>query len=315
MPKRLVSTILAFVFFCGVSAAEPVMVTDAAGRQVTITDTSRIVAIGGTVTEILYALGAEDRVVAVDETSTFPARARDKPSIGYMRAVSAEGVLSLAPSLVVAIEDSGPRDAIEVLEGASVPFVLVPQAHDGPGVAATIRFVAEAIGEKEKGSAVAEAVLADIAAVDAMRAGIAERRKAVFVLGITGGAPTVAGSGTSAADIFALAGVDNALAAMTGYKPASDEAALAAAPEAIILMAERAEGIADDTVFAAPAFAGTPAARDGRLFRMSGAYLLNFGPRTAHAARDLAAAIYPELAPPALPERAWTTDAPSATTD
>lgn len=287
----------------------PATLTDATGRTVTVFDASRIVALGGTVTEILYALGLEDAVVAVDVTSTFPARAAGKPSVGYVRALSAEGVLALGPSLILATEDAGPRDAVAVLERASVPLLVVPGAHDAAGVGDTIRFVAEAAGVPEKGAALADAVAADLAAVAAMKDRLPARRKAVFVLGLSGGAPMVAGSGTAAADIFALAGIDNALAAIDGYKPASDEAVIAAAPDAIVLMAERNHALSDEAVLALPAFAATPAGASRCLIRKSGTYLLNFGPRTAHAARDLAAAVYPEAALPALPPRPWTRDA------
>jgi iron complex transport system substrate-binding protein len=78
----------------------------------------------------------------------------------------------------------------------------------------------------------------------------------------------------------------------------------------VVLMADRSHHLSDAEVLSVPAFAGTPAAASGRLIRMSGGYLLNFGPRTAHAARDLAAAVYPELAFPELPARPWTADAP-----
>jgi iron complex transport system substrate-binding protein len=290
-------------------AAEPVSVTGADGRTVTVADASRIVSVGGTVTEILYALGLGDRIVGVDLTSNFPEAANDKPKVGYMRALSAEGVLSLGPTVILAIEDSGPPEVIDVLEQASVPFVLVPKAHDSAGVAASIRLIADAVGETEKGAALADAVAADLATVEAMLVRIAERRKAVFVLGVGGGAPTVAGSGTAAADMFALAHVENALAEADGYKPASDEATVAAAPDAVVLMADRSHHLTDEQVLAVPAFAGTPAAANGRLIRMSGGYLLNFGPRTAHATRDLAAAVYPELALPELPARPWTAGA------
>ncbi len=292
-------------------AAEPVTVTSADGRAITIDDASRIVSVGGTVTEMLYALGLEEHIVGVDLTSNFPARALEKPKVGYMRALAAEGVLSLAPTVILAIEDSGPPETIDVLEQAAVPFLLVPKAHDAAGVAASIRLIADAVGEAEKGAALADAVSADLASVETMLGRVAKPRKAIFVLGVGGGAPTVAGSGTAAADMFALAHVDNALAAADGYKPASDEATVAAAPDAVVLMADRSHHLSDEQVLAVPAFAGTPAATNGRLIRMSGGYLLNFGPRTAHAARDLAAAVYPELGLPPLPERPWTADAPA----
>jgi len=299
------------VLFAAPLAAEPHRVTGADGRSVAIDDASRIVAVGGTVTEILYALGLGGRIVGVDLTSNYPAEAMEKPKVGYMRQLAAEGVLALGPTLIIAIEDAGPPETLAVLAAASVPFLRVPKAHDPAGVAASIRLVADAAGESAKGAALAAAVEADLATVGAMLERIGERRKAVFVLGVGGGAPTVAGSGTAAADMFALSHVDNAMAAADGYKPSSDEATVAAAPDAVVLMADRSHHLSDAQVLSVPAFAGTPAAANGRLVRMSGGYLLNFGPRTAHAARDLAAAVYPEAGLPELPPRPWTTDAPA----
>lgn len=281
-------------------------VTDAAGRTVEIADTSRIVAIGGAVTEIVYALGFGDRVVAIDLTSGYPPAAKEKPSIGYMRALAPEGVLSLAPTLVLAIEGSGPPDAIEVLTGASVPFVLVPDAHDEAGVLRKVRFVAEALGVPERGEEMARRIAEDFAALAKIRETIKKPRKAIFVLAIGGGTPTAGGAGSSADGIFALAGVPNALHDMKGYKPVTAEASLAAAPDVVVTMIERNHGLDADAMFALPAFKGTPAAANKSLLSIS-SYYLSFGPRTAHAARDLAAKVYPELSIPPLPERPWTT--------
>jgi iron complex transport system substrate-binding protein len=302
--------VLAVLVAPAASAGERTVV-DAAARSVVVSDVSRIASIGGSVTEILYALGLEDRIVAVDLTSDFPARAQQKPSVGYMRTLAPEGVLSVSPTLVLAIEGSGPKDTIDVLEKASVPFVIVPEAHDAAGVVAKIRFVADAVGEHEKGAALADEVAADLAAVSAARPPEGERRKALFVLSMAGGPPMVAGEGTTAADMFALAGIDNALTDIKGYKPASLEASMDAMPDAVVMMTRPDQAATTpDEVFAGPAFAGTPAARDKRLVTLPGQYLLGFGPRTAQAARDLIAGVYPERAPPAVPERPWTTDAP-----
>jgi iron complex transport system substrate-binding protein len=123
-----------------------------------------------------------------------------------------------------------------------------------------------------------------------------------------GGAPMVAGQHTAADAAFALAGVKNALSGFNGYKPANDESAMAAAPDAIVVMGERSHEMTPETVFAVPAFAGTPAAKAGRLVSLSGAYLLGFSPRMAHAAHDLAAGVYPEAALKPLPARPWTED-------
>src|SRR4051812_20647211 len=111
-------TLLALAFVLAFpAAAGAVTVRDAAGRTVEVKDANRIVSVGGAVTEILYELGLKDRIVAVDTTSLYPVEAlKQKPNVGYMRALSAEGVLGLNPSLVLAIDGAGPKETIAVLE-------------------------------------------------------------------------------------------------------------------------------------------------------------------------------------------------------
>src|SRR5690625_3207568 len=81
-------------------------------------NTTRVVVAGGGLTEILYALGVEDHIVGVDTTSTWPPEVADKPEVGYMRALSAEGVLSLSPTLLLTTDEAGPQKAL-LLVGAS----------------------------------------------------------------------------------------------------------------------------------------------------------------------------------------------------
>jgi iron complex transport system substrate-binding protein len=270
-------------------------------------DTSRVVAIGGAVTEALFALGAGDRVVAVDTSSTYPPEAlARRPNVGYIRALSPEGVLSVGPSLIIAQEGAGPPDAVAVLKAASIPVVTIPEARTPEAVSANIRRIAAIMGMPAQGEELAGAVERDLAALAAMRAKIRQPRSAAFVLSASGSAPVVGGAGTSADAMFSLAGIENALAKVAGYKPAVDEAILGADPYAIILMKDRNHALSDDALRAMPAFAGTRAASEGRLLRIDGGYLLNFGPRTPQAARDLAALVYPELDLPPLPSHPWT---------
>jgi iron complex transport system substrate-binding protein len=303
------ATGVAFFTFNGSAFAQSRTITDAAGRKITITDTSRIVSIGGAVTEVLYALGLADKVVAVDSTSTFPETAKQKANVGYMRALAPEGVLKIGPTLILAIEGSGPAEAVEILEHASVPYVVVPEAKDAEGVLRKIRFIAEAAGVPAEGEKLANAVRDDFAALGNALKGVKQHRKAAFILAMGSGSPIVGGKGTSADALFKLADVDNALAMINGFKPASDEAMLVAAPDAVVVMSERDHAMSPDKVFAMPSLANSPAAKTRNLIGLPGLYLLGFGPRTAHAARDLAAALYPEAKIPALPARSWTTAA------
>jgi iron complex transport system substrate-binding protein len=277
--------------------ADAVTVTDATGRSVAISDASRIVSVGGAVTEILYALGLEQRVVAVDTTSLYPPRAlAQKPSVGYMRQLSAEGVLALGPSLVLAAEGSGPPQTLAVLEAASIPFVLVPERFTGDGIIEKIRLIAQATGAAERGECLARSVEADLAALAALRARIDEPRKVLFILSFVNGRPMVAGRATAADGIITLAGARNAIADYDGYKPINDESIIAARPDAILVMERASFQLDAPTVFAHPAFAATPAAAQRAFVSMEGLYLLGFGPRAARAAHDLALALYPSLA-------------------
>lgn len=279
-------------------------VTDATGRTVEIGDAKRIVTIGGAVTEIVYALGAEDRIVARDSTSFYPPAAMEKPDVGYMRALSAEGVLSMKPDLILAVEGSGPREAIELLEAASVPMVVVPETYSAEGIAAKVELIAAVLGEEARGKQLAGEIRGRFDALSAALAKLpaSERKKTVFLMSIADGKPLAAGSHTAADAIIGLAGGVNPMASIPGYKPASTEALAAAAPDAIVMMNRPgAEPPTAESVFAVPALSTTPAATSKSLVVMDGLYLLGFGPRTADAARDLAHALYPSLV---LPEAA-----------
>jgi iron complex transport system substrate-binding protein len=256
-------------------------------------DTSRIASIGGAVTEIVYALGEQDKLVARDSTSLYPEDATKLPDVGYMRALSPEGVLSVNPTGLLVVEGSGPKEAIDVLKKASVPFITVPETFDHAGILEKIRVVGKAFGADEKAAALSTEVDADLAAAERLTAGIPEKKRVLFILSMQGGKILAAGSHTAANAIIDLAGAVNAVEGYSGYKQLSDEAAILAKPD-IILMMDRAgpQAVSDADLFAHPAIASTPAGLAKKLIRMDGGYLLGFGPRTAGAIRDLATALY-----------------------
>jgi iron complex transport system substrate-binding protein len=258
-----------------------------------------VVVIGGALTEIAYRLGQQDRIVAVDQTSVYPAAARQKPDVGYMRTLSAEGVLSARPDLILAIEGSGPPAALDILEHALVPVVIVPERHSIAGVAEKIRMVGAVFGVAGPAERLAARVIGDGAALAAARDRVTVRRRVIFILSLAGGRILASGTGTAADAMLGLAGAINAVTGFSGYKPLSDEAVIAAAPDAILVMIGGPAPITVDEIFAGAALAATPAGRARRLITMDGLYLLGFGPRTVAAAHGLAIALYPALAVPA----------------
>ncbi|HVZ51901.1 MAG TPA: hemin ABC transporter substrate-binding protein [Pseudolabrys sp.] len=264
---------------------------------------SRIVSIGGAVTEILYALGEENRIVGVDSTSLYPPQAaNEKTSVGYMRQLSAEGVLGLRPSLILAIEGSGPKDTLGVLEAAKVPMIVVPDRFSEAGILEKIHVVAGAVGAPARGECLARQVAADLDALTQFKAAIGTKKRVLFVLSFVNGRALAAGRGTAADGIIRMAGAVNAIDGFDGYKAINDEAVIAARPDVVLAMRRGGpEDMTADKVFAQPAFAATPAGAKRSFVSMDGLYLLGFGPRTARAARDLAAAIYPDLKSTPLP--------------
>lgn len=276
--------------------AAGITVHDARNRDVAVNDIARIVAIGGAITEILYALGLDSRLVGVDSTSLYPAAAlHDKPNVGYMRQISAEGVLGLNPTLILAIQGSGPRETMELLDTAEVPLVLVPETFSEDGLIEKIKLVGHAMGVDARAECLSTAVSADLTQLRALRAKVTKPVRVMFVMSIQNGRAMVAGHKTAADEIIQLAGAANAVDDYDGYKIIGDEAIVAAKPDVVLSIERGKESLQADAVYTHPGFALTPVAANKSFITMDGLYLLGFGPRTAAAARDLYVKLYPAL--------------------
>lgn len=257
-------------------------------------DAKRIVAIGGSVTEFVYALGQQHRLVARDTTSYYPAEAMALPDVGYMRQLSAEGVLSVRPDLILAEEGAGPPAAVALLKAAGVPFEEIPTGASPDGLLAKADAVTRALAVKDDG--LQSRLRDDLDTAATAAASVTRRQRVLFVLSAQGGRLLAAGEGTEAQAMIELAGATNAVEGFQGYKPLTHEAVIAAAPDTILMM-DRGDGQIDHEaqkaqVLAMPAIAATPAGKAQRLIRMNGLYLLGFGPRTGRAALDLHRALY-----------------------
>lgn len=257
-------------------------------------EAKRIVSVGGTITEILYDLGAQDRIVARDSTSFYPADANSKPDVGYMRQLSAEGILGQKPDLILMEEGSGPPPVLEILKASEVPMVVIPTPPKADKIGQKIRDVGAAVGLSDKAEVLAaktedglKAVAADVAKISG------GKKKVLFVLSISNGRLMAGGADTEAGAIIEMAGGVNAAPTINGYKPLSDEAVIAAAPDVILSMSRGDHSITPEQMFALPSMQTTPAAANKGLVSMDGLMLLGFGPRTPEAARALAAKIYP----------------------
>lgn len=268
-------------------AAERI-VTDCRGRRVALRSSQRIACIGGTITETLYALGATDRIIAVDTTSTWPPEAlHDKKSLGYMRMISSEGALSLRPDLILAMNDAGPPAAMDQIVASGTPVIFVDATPSAEAIVGRTRFLASLVGAQPQGDALCRTIDARFRALADWRATHPLTRRVLFVMRMTGGHALAAGSGTAADAVIGLAGALNAGHAMQGYKIVEDEALIGLRPDVILTMSQDADVIRA-ALLADPGFGLTPAGRNKAIIAMEGERLLGFGPRMPQAALDLA---------------------------
>lgn len=267
----------------------------------------RVLSVGGAVTETVYALGAGDTLVGVDQTSYYPwEKTHLLPNVGYVRSLAAEGLLSMKADVMLAGPEAGPP---AILDQAGAAGLRIVRLHDGYTPEEAIERIAEigkALERTREADELTRALAEDIATVKKEVAASTSRPRVLFLLQAGRGAPMAGGVGTAADGMIALAGGVNAVTGFHGYKPLSPESAVAAAPEILVMMKQSVDAIGGrDKVFALPEIAQTPAVRNRRLIAVDGLYSLGFGPRLAHAVRDLAVEFHPETKFPALPERAW----------
>jgi iron complex transport system substrate-binding protein len=274
------------------------LLTGAIFSSTAYAQSDRVIAVGGSITEIVYALGAQSRLVAVDTTSTFPEAAQALPKVGYQRQLSSEGVLAQRPNLLLATSEAGPPPVIAQLRSAGLRLELVSADHSVEEVRSKIRTVAMALGMGAQGTKLDEAfnrewnTVREFVAAQEKR-GARKPRVLFLLLHSNAGGLMASGEGTAADAVIRYAGGVNAVAGYKGYKVLADEALIAAAPDFILLTREGLTAVGGlDKLLARPGLALSQAARSRRTFAPDALYLLGFGPRLPSAVREVAEHIW-----------------------
>jgi iron complex transport system substrate-binding protein len=256
----------------------------------------RTVVIGSDVAEILAALDALEGVVGRDDTSQYPESVAALPSVGYLRQLAAEGILSLAPQRLIVAAAAGPREVLAQLEAVGVEVVRIEQGANLASLPDKVLAVARAVGRETDG----EALVADI---EAQLDRLAELREAapepppsaMFLLSHSGMTPMAAGRDTAGQAVIEAAGGRNAFTGFNGYKAVGAEALVGVAPEVVIATRSGLEGIGGAArLWQLPGLAMTPAGRERRLIVCDDQALLGFGPRTPAALMALYEALHAE---------------------
>lgn len=258
----------------------------------------RWVSAGGALSEWVSALGGESKLVGVDSTSQHPESLRALPSIGYQRQLSAEGVLSLRPQILVGTEEMGPPPVLSQIRSAGVQVELFSATPDLSTLQDNLSHLGRLLGADAKAAQLFEHFQQQLVRQKARVAQAQLKRQApgvLLVLGNAGGKPLIAGKDTAADWLLQQAGGRN-LASHSGYKPFSVEALAGLNPE-VLVFADRA--LSGEAARAAlfkenPILASTRAARDGRVVELDPTLLVGgLGPRLPQSLAALTARFYP----------------------
>jgi iron complex transport system substrate-binding protein len=243
----------------------------------------RIVSLNGTLSEILCALGAESQIVGVDITSNYPVALKSKTQVGHNRNISAEGVLSLQPTLVISFDNQLNPTLLEQLKAAKVKTVILKQVLTVQGTRNLVGEVATAIGVPAKATAVQQVFDKQMAAIKTT----ALHKKVLFIYARGAGAMSVAGTNTSIDKMITLAGAENAMT-FADFKPLSSEALVAANPDIILLFDSGLGSIGGaEGLLKMPGVAQTNAGKNKKIVTMDGELLSGFSIRLPEAIQEL----------------------------
>jgi iron complex transport system substrate-binding protein len=259
----------------------------------------RWVSAGGALSEWVSALGGESKLVGVDTTSQHPESLKALPSIGYQRQLSAEGVLSLRPQILVGTEEMGPPPVLSQIRSAGVRVELFSAQADVPTLQGNLQRLGKLLGAEDRATQLMATYQQALEQqkIRVTRAQLTQPSPGVLLLlGHAGGKPLVAGKDTAADWLLQRAGGHN-LATHTGYKPFSNESLVSLDPD-VLVFADRA--LSGDAARAAlfkenPILASTRAAREGRVIELDPTLLVGgLGPRLPDSLKKLSDSFYPE---------------------
>ncbi|RVU84654.1 hemin ABC transporter substrate-binding protein [Leucothrix sargassi] len=258
----------------------------------------RVVSAAGSLTEVIYLLNEQDKLVGVDTTSIYPEAATKLPQVGYQRALSSEGILSLNPTVLLATEEAGPPPVIQQLQATDLPVTIIPVEYTTEGVAKKIRAVASAVNQTEAGEALVKTLEAEMDSLEKeIQAEVKTPKRAIFIMHMGGGSPMVAGLHTAANAMINLAGGFNPMTSYQGYKPINIESLIDINPEVIILTKRTLEGLGGlEGIKNVAGLNMTDAVKNDHITILDDMSALGFTPRLADAAKTIYTSIYPPKA-------------------
>ena len=261
----------------------------------TASNTEKVVVAGGSLTEIMYFLGLQQKIVALDVTSSYPKEAKKLPSIGYVRALSTEGVLSLDPTLVIGENDMGPENVVEQIKRTNIDLRIIPETHSAEGIKSKVLCLGAIfdLNDKTKKKVNDELIplIDDLKEIQKKNKKL--KKRILLILSMQGTSPVVAGLGTAGDGFIKMTGASNVITEFEGWKPVSPESLILSNPDYILITSRGMRSFKSiDELVKQPALSLTNAAKNRNVIDINGMAMLGFGPRGIMTALKVARRIY-----------------------
>jgi iron complex transport system substrate-binding protein len=249
----------------------------------------RLISIGGALTEIVYLLKANTELVGVDTTSIYPAAATRLPNVGYARSLSAEGILTLRPTQLIATEDAGPPIVLKQIVDTRIPLIILPSSHQFKDLIDRVSTIGRLVHKLDISQAVARRLHVEWNNTqERVSHSKLKNIRVLFVLSQNPSQLMVGGAKTSADAMIAYAGARNAITGFSGFKPLTPEAVIAANPDVILVTDQGLNAVGGiGGVLRFPGISQTRAGKEHKIVTLETMYLLGFGPRMPLAVAEL----------------------------
>ena len=263
----------------------------------------RVVGVSKQINEFMYEIGAESVLVARDLTSIYPAAIRRLPSVGYHRALSAEGIISMRPTMLLTDGNLGPDAVVEQVKKVGIPVVLMSPGGTVDSAQALMAQLGERFGRKQAADSVIagwQRAMSGALADSTRWAGEPKPRVLVMHFGQLNNSYLALKRGSAADRIIGWAGGVNAVDSVGGMMRLTPELIARAAPDVIIATDVGFDRVGSADSFAQlPGVALTPAAKRGRIYRVDETEVMYFGPRTPASISKVAGWLHPAATPSA----------------
>ena len=245
-------------------------------------DSGKIVGAGGSITETIFFLGLEKNLVARDLTSNFPDQASSLPSIGYLRNLSVEGLLSLSPTLILSEPDIGPEKVVEQIKKTSVEMRILADDYSSSGIIDKVNCIGKILGAEKPYIQKKTSRLKQLKEkLEADARSNSSPKKIMIILMFRGTSPIVAGANTSGDAFIRMTKNINIFSNIDGWKPVGIEGILSMDPDYIIITKRAFSPFRNlESFLVQSGLQSTSAGKYGRVLVEDGMAMLGFGPRT-----------------------------------